>query len=196
MDLAFLSEDRLEIWIENGDLRKCLKTLIVPLGFFEDFSAAQQCLQVLGVATLLFVEHLLEESHGLVLEIVLHCRQIDPAADSLSIEVQIVLLEALIDDLSCFFELANVPHKCRCRYQVAIVSHLFALVHRQHKCVNRLLVDISAPFVVEYECLSRCVLDLPPVLHSGKFANRLVDVTFVENSVAFPEYKYWVCTLL
>ena len=121
---------------------------------------------MLRVAALLVVQNLLEEGHRFLLQVLLHRRQVDPAADRLGAQVQIVLFEALVDDLASFFELTDVPHKGRRRYQVAVVGHLLTLVHRQHERVDGLLVDISAALVVEYERLCRCKLNLTAVLHS------------------------------
>ena len=111
------------------------------------------------------------------------------------IQVQIVLLQALVDNLASFFELADVPHKGRCRYQVPIVSHFLTLVHCQHERVYGFLVDISAPFMVENKRLCRSKLYLSPVLDTRKLAYGLVDVTFVEDSVGFPEDQNWILTL-
>ena len=121
---------------------------------------------MLRVTALLFVEHLLKESHRFLLQVFLHGRKVDPSAYRLSIQVQIVLLKALIDDLSSFFELADVPHEGGCRYQVTIVGHFLPFIHRQYKRIDGLLVDISAPFMVEYERLSRRKLNFSTVLHA------------------------------
>ena len=150
---------------------------------------------MLRVATLLIVQHLLKEGHRLLLQILLHGRQIDPAAHSLRVQVQIVRFQALVDDLASSFELTGVPHKGRRRYQVSIVGHFFSLVHGQHERVYGLLVDISAPLVVEYERLCRSILDLSAILNARKLTNGLVDVTLVEDSVGFPENQNWILTL-
>ena len=147
-----------------------------------------------GITTLLFVKDLLKEGHSFLLKVILHGGKVDPTADGLSVQVQIVRFEALVNHLTCLFELTDMPHERRCRYQVAIVRHLFTLVHRQHKRVNRFLVDVAAPFMVEYQRLSRRILHLSTVLDARELANGFIDVTFVKDSVGFPENQYGVRT--
>jgi len=85
-----------------------------------------------------------------------------------------------------------VPHERGCRYQVAVVRHFFALIHRQHKSVDGLLVDVSAPLVVKNQGLGRRKLDFTPILHPSQFSNRLVDIAFIEDAVSFPENEHRV----
>ena len=139
---------------------------------------------------------MLEEGHGFLLEVLLHRRQVDPSANSLSIKVGTVAFEDFVDDLSCPFELTDVPQECGCRYQITIIGHFLALVHRKNKSVDRLLVNISAPLVVEDERLRRSILDLTAVLHSGKLSDRFVYVTFVEDTEGFPENEGGILTFL
>ena len=89
-----------------------------------------------------------------------------------------------------------MPHKGRRRYQVSIVGHFFSLVHGQHKRVYGLLVNISAPLVVEDERLCSSILDLSAILNTRKLTNGLVDVTLVEDPVGFPEDQNWILTFL
>ena len=89
-----------------------------------------------------------------------------------------------------------MPQECGCRYQITIVCHFLALIHRENERVDRLLVNISAPLVVEDERLRRSVLDLTAILHSGELSDCLVDVTFVEYSEGFPENEGGILTFL
>lgn len=109
MDLAFFNENRLEVGVEDGDLGEGGEALVVSLGLLQDFGAAKQGFQVLCVATLALVKHLLEEGQSFLLQVILHSGEIDPSTDRLGIQVCTVALKALVDDLACFFELADVP---------------------------------------------------------------------------------------
>ena len=71
---------------------------------------------------------------------------------------------------------------------------LFSFIHGEHEGVDRLLVNITTPFVVEDKSLGSGVLDLSSILDARQFTYRLIDVSFVENSVGFPENEDGICT--
>ena len=74
-----------------------------------------------------------------------------------------------------------MPHERGRRYKVPIICHFFSFIHSEHKCVDRLLIDVTAALVVENECVSRCKLYFSFVLHSSEFSNSLIDVAFVDD---------------
>ena len=49
------------------------------------------------------------------------------------------------------------------------------------------MVDVAASLMVEDKSVSGRELDLSTVLDTRQFANGLVDVSFVEDSIRFPE---------
>ena len=142
---------------------------------------------MLVVSTLVLIKDSLEECHGLLLQILLHRGEVDPAADGLRVQVSRVRLEALVDDLTSFFELTIELQEGGCSYQIAVVRHFLPLVHCQHECVDSLLVDVTAAFMVENEGLGGCVLNFSAVLDPGQLSDGLIDVSFVEDSVRLPE---------
>ena len=196
MDLAFLNVYWQEVWVEDRDLRQSGQRLIIALGFFKDFRAPEQGFKVFGVATLVFIQYLLKEVHGLLLQFLFHSRKVDPTSDSLSIQVGIVRLKALVDNLACTFELADVPEEGSCSYQIAIVSLLFTLIHREHECVDGFLIDVAAPLVVENEGLGCRELNLTPILDACQLTDRFIYISFVKNSVGLPKDEHWVLSLL
>ena len=111
MDLALLNLDWFEIWIMHRDLRQGGNAVIVAFRFLEDLGATQQGLQVLRVASVVLVEDSLEEAQGLLLQVLLHRRQVDPASDGLRSQIGTVALKTLVDDLASLFELADVPEE-------------------------------------------------------------------------------------
>ena len=92
MHLAFLDYGGLGRGIEHCDFRENLNALVVLLALFQNFRFSQQCLEMLGVASLVFIQDLLEVSQCLLLEILLLGGEVDPAFDSQGCEASLVLL--------------------------------------------------------------------------------------------------------
>ena len=196
MDLSLLDHNWREIGVKNRDLRQSRQAVVIALLLLQDLGATQQSFEVLTVAAALLVKHLLKEVHGFGLQIFFHGGEVDPATHSLRSQVGAITFEALIDYLSSFFELTDVPQETGCSYQVTIICHFLALIHRQHKRVDRFLVNVAAPLMIVDQGLGCSELHLAPVLNSGQLSDRLIDVSFIENTEGLPENKNGVCALV
>ena len=85
-----------------------------------------------------------------------------------------------------------MPEEAGSRYQITIVCHLLALVHREHERIDRLLIDVAAPLVVKDQSLGRRILYLATILHARQLSDSLIDIAFIVDSVGFPEDKHWI----
>ena len=85
--------------------------VVVAFRFLEDLGATEQGLQVLRIATVVIIEDGLEEAHRLLLQVLLHRRQVDPATHGLRPQIGTVALQTLVDHLASLFELADVPQE-------------------------------------------------------------------------------------
>ena len=83
---------------------------------------------MLGIASLVFIQDLLEVGQCLLLEILLLGGEVDPAFDSQGCEASLVLLQDPVDDLTRPLELLGVPEEGCAADQVFIAGVLLPFV--------------------------------------------------------------------
>jgi hypothetical protein len=89
-----------------------------------------------------------------------------------------------------------MPQESCSSQEVSIGGLLLSFIELEHECVDGLLVDVAAFFVVENEGDSGRVLDFAPVLVFRKLSDSLCDTPFVVDAEGLPKAQEWVLALL
>jgi hypothetical protein len=137
--------------------------------------------------TLALLENDLEHIHCFLLKLILVGPLVDPASQSLSIQIARIVFKQFLNLLASLLELLNVAQESGSAENVTVRSGLFPLIELEHIDVNGILVDVSAPLVVVDESVGGREGALTPILNLGELSDGLVDVAFVENTETLPE---------
>jgi len=172
-----------------------LEALVVLLGPLEYFGTAKESFQELAVAAFFFVQHVLEVLHRLLLQVLLRGGKVDPSFESMRSQTCGVDIEDFLDDLTGALELLCVPQESGSAEKVLVRRLLFALVKLQHKCIDRLLIDVAAPLMIKNERNRRRELNFTALLDPRELTDSFSNASFVENAECLPESQNGVLTL-
>ena len=114
------------------------------------------------------------------MEIIFPSGEVNPPFQGQSNEILLIDFQELVDDLACSLQLLGVPKESRATKQIFVAGVLLSFVECQDVGVDGLLVNVSAPFMVENKRCGRCEGTLPPVLHLAEFSDCLGYAAFVE----------------
>ena len=151
---------------------------------------------MLWIASLFFIQHLLEVGECLLLQIFLPSAEVDPSLEGRGREASLIVFYDFIDDLSCSFELSRMPEESGSADQVLVTGVLLPFVESQDVRVNRLLVNVSASLMVVDECGGSCERALSSVLDPTKLTDSLRNAAFLEYAERLPECHDGVLSLV